>query len=78
MKIISAHLGTMTAENLSDTQHVTLSLTNLTILTIDPVYILQRFVSMDEAWVHHFTSEAKQQFKHGITLVHPATECSVA
>ena len=40
-----------------------LSRTNLNLFEEDPANFLKRFVIMDETWVHHFTSEAKQQSK---------------
>lgn len=41
----------------------TLSRANLNLFEEDPANFLQRFVTMDETWVHHFTPEAKQQSK---------------
>ena len=41
----------------------TLSRANLSLLEADPDNFLQRFVTMDETWVHHFTPESKQQSK---------------
>ena len=41
----------------------TLSSTNLNLFEEDPANFLKRFVTMDETWVHHFTLEAKQQWK---------------
>ena len=41
----------------------TLSHTNLNLFEEDPANFLKRFVTMDETWVHHFTTEAKQQSK---------------
>ena len=41
----------------------TLSRTNLNLFEEDSANFLQRFVTMDETWVHHFTPEAKQQSK---------------
>ena len=49
----------------ADLKHTrrTLSRTNLNLFEEDPANFLQRFVTMDETWVHHFTPEAKQQLK---------------
>ena len=41
----------------------TLSRTNLNLFEKDPANFLNRFVTTDETWVHHFTPEAKQQSK---------------
>ncbi|KAK3103285.1 hypothetical protein FSP39_018190 [Pinctada imbricata] len=41
----------------------TSSRANLNLFETDPVNFLQRFVTMVETWVHHFTPEAKQQSK---------------
>ena len=41
----------------------TLSRRNLNLFEEDPANFLKRFVTMDETWVHHFTSETKQQSK---------------
>ena len=37
----------------------TFSCTNLNLFEEDPANFLQRFFTMDETWVHHFTPEAK-------------------
>ena len=41
----------------------TLSRTNLNLFEEDPANFLNRFVTMDKTWVHHFTPEAQQQSK---------------
>ena len=50
----------------------TLWRTNLNLFEEDPANFLKGFVTMDETWVHHFTTEAKQQSKQWKHLGSPS------
>ena len=42
---------------------LTISRDSLELFEVDPQEFSDRFVTMDETWVHHYTSESKQQSK---------------